>query len=74
MTQIPTVSAIGDDEDDMTLDFNFEVVENVRAQVEELAYKSTLGCFKGAREMSNSIIRGRGRDLSHRLRDPAASL
>jgi hypothetical protein len=62
MTQLPTVSEIGEDEDDITMDFNFEVVEDLRAQVEALAYKSTHGCFKDAREPSNSVIEGRGRD------------
>ena len=58
MTQLPTASMIGDEEADIKMNFNFDVVDDVRAKVEALVQKSTLGRFDGAREIIDSIVDG----------------
>ncbi|KAH0365131.1 hypothetical protein KCU65_g6286, partial [Aureobasidium melanogenum] len=53
--QIQPVSSTGEGKDSFTMEFSFDVSENIQEKVEYMAYRSTLGLFKAARDLSDSI-------------------
>lgn len=55
-SQLQPVSSTGEEEDAFTMEFSFDIETDFLEIVEHMAYRSTLGQFRAAREISDSLL------------------